>query len=249
METSLAIQEHQYLDVHNPAHFINLVTPKLRELIFSIPNSFFELSENKLIREVYPENSPDETDVLLRMGFWEEYQRCFLGMKKMQVEKICDGVMSAPNLYHYLSPRPGALAYIITEPQKVQNRLKYAFHLSVQNMIELIKKAEQINVKTGLPDAKLMSLKVDLFKYLDQRLHGSIIQKIEQKNLNVNVETTPGQLANMAVPDDIDEKLRTIEAELSTHNVLPPAQNASTIVMDQIMEESGRVSDEFKGHR
>lgn len=247
--TQLSTQsDHPYLDIHNPQHFINLVPQKLRDLILEIPHNFFTYSEPKLIQEFF-NGEADESDIILRLNFWEEYNRCFLSLRQMKTEKICDGSMSPTNFYRYFSSHPGRLAFMITEPARTQNRLKYAFHLSVQNMIALIKKAEMINQKTGLPDSKLMSLKIDLFKYLDQRLHGSIIQKIEQKNLNVNVETTPGEIANLSIPADIDDKLKTIEAELANYNIQPPQLNPGVAIMDQIMEESGRVTEGFKSPR
>lgn len=228
---------HPYIDTENPQHFISLVPDKLRALIFQIPHKYFEMAENKLINEVY-KGPPTETDTLLRLNFWDEYDKCFYKMAKMKIDNIIDGVFKQQGFYLHVANHPGSLAFIITEPVKIKNRLRYAYHLALQSMVEKLMQKEFINTKTGLPDSNLMKIKLDLFKYLDQRLHGSIVQKVEQKTLQVNVDgNSPAQVMGVQIPDNLDERLKELEAEISTHNALPPSIDVSTVVINQTMEE------------
>src|SRR3990172_5073116 len=66
-----------FFDLSNPQHFINLVTEETKNTILSVPHRYWEMTEAKLIQEVYGDE-PDEIDQCLRIEFWEEYDRCFL---------------------------------------------------------------------------------------------------------------------------------------------------------------------------
>jgi len=92
-------------------------------------------------------------------------------------------------------------------------------------MIETLKLPILYNAKTGLPDAQLLTVKQKIYEYVDQRMHGSIIQRqqIDQRSLNVNVDATPEQVS--ATPesmDELDKKIKALELELAQAPSLPP---------------------------
>lgn len=241
--------EHEYLEITNPQHFFNLVPDSLREAIKKIPIEYFEWSEAKLILETYPDQAPNDIDAELRISFWDEYNSKFEAMSPMLIENIIKGICSRKHFTTGIITNPGRLAYIITEPLVVKNRLKHAFHLHLNEMVRIGKMKEEINAKTGTTDTKLLDLKFKIFEYLDQRLHGSLIQRtqtqIEQKSVNVNINTTIE--SQPQTPEAIDMEIQKLEQELSQHQALPPAQPAEPIqmLMDKIQQEAGRVSKEY----
>lgn len=199
------------------------------------------MNEKKLIAKTYPDSIPHDMDYELRLSFWEEYNSRFESMTPMRINKIVSGICSISNFYDEICNDPGRLTFIITEPARTQNRMKYVFHLSLQEMLKVIKMKEEINVKTGTTDTKLMDIKYKIFEYLDQRLHGSLIQRVEQKSLNVNVEATPEQIGMQSM-EEIDKRLEQLESE----NVLTlSAPKESFDMLEKVKQEAGRVSEEF----
>lgn len=242
-------QTDDFFDFSNPQHFINLVPPRVKEEILKIPKDLLLLPETKLISRIYEDAIPDDLDYQLRLSFWDEYESRFKKCEEMRVNKIIEGVCSLATFYQNVITNHGRLLFIITQPSVVNNRLKYAFHLSMSEMIKLLKAPTPINSKTGVPDGKILDTKYKIFEYLDQRLHGSIIQRqsIEQKSLNINVDATSQQLPQ--TPDAIDQRLMELESEFRTIE-LPPRQaqispNEILSPMERVVIEAGRVTADF----
>lgn len=236
----------KFFEPENPQHFINLVSKPIREAILNVPPELLQISEKELVTRAFgPDGEIGEVDAQIRLAFWEEYNSCFEKARPMNHMRIIKGVCSEQNFLQKFLTVPERVAYMITEPALTVNRLKYGFHLAVNELLKTLNRKEEINIKTGCTDTKLIELKVKIFEYLDQRLHGSIVQRTEQKNLNVNVEAQPEQVGLPATTEEIDKRLKQLEEELS----LPPAQNPIRILtpMDKVSLEDGNVEHaEFK---
>lgn len=252
MSTDLIPQEApQFFDLENPQHFANLVPASLKQKILAIPAELLMLTEQKLIAQIYKAEPPDDLHYELRLAFWEEYEARFEKCEKMSIAKMCRGICHPNYFLHELSLNSAILTFIITEPTITKNRMKYAYHLSLNEMLKTLKRVEQVSAKTGLIDSKLMELKFKIFEYVDQRLHGSLIQRQETKSINVNVKAEPEQVGLPATADEIDKRLKELEVELlEAARPTQPAQlpQASTI-MEKVVYEAGRVSEEFKRER
>lgn len=246
MTTDLTIPEstHQFLDTTNPQHFINLVPQKIKDLILQIPNDYFALSEKKLINKAYKDGVPEDVDMELRISFWQEYENKFEKSEPMNINSVCRGVCSSPHFYQNIATNPYRLLFIITEVPKVQTKIKLGYHLSLQKMLDLLKASPKINTKTGLPDAKVMDLQLKVFQYLDQRLHGSLIQRVETKAVNVNVEAQAENKVNLNSVEDIDKAISQLEIELSKPSL--PNEPRLLTPMDTLHMDAGRVSEEYK---
>lgn len=239
-------------DLDNPQHFINLVQENLRERILALPPHYFQMSEPALIQQVYGSEIPT-VDSMLRREFWEIYNQHFVKQKKIKSSLIYSGICSFQQFTDIIS-QPGRLAFIIREPVKTQNYIKHAYEISIHKLLTSLEKAEGVNAKTGLPDASLLKLKFQIFQYLDQRLHGSLIQRVavEQKTLQVNIDGNPQQQEaaqySLMSQDEVQARLLQLEEELQKRQQksLPEPQEAGTIVLTQVIEEAGRVSEEFQ---
>lgn len=229
---------HPYLDLNNPQHFINLVPPKIREAILTIPHDFFKWTEKEIMSHMKEESILD-VDFELRLSFWEEYERVFQQANKMKMINIIRGVISEPTFYNHVLSKPVRVLFMITEPSYYKKRLKYAHHLLTNKILEIAKMDIRDSSKDGLPDAKTMAIQLEAFKYADQRLHGSIIQRTENKNLNATVEIK----AEAQTHDEIDRQIKELEMEPVA--ALPPAKEVIT-PMEAVVVESGRVTEEYK---
>ena len=243
----LEIQSHPYLDFSNPQHFINLVPQIIKPGILEIPHQYFEFSEVKLMARLYGNEPPADLDFELRLSFWEEYERCFEKQLEMTIANITDGICSIQWFKNHILPDKLRLMFVITQPSKTKSRMRYAHHLSMLEMLKVLKMKEQVNTKTGLIDTKLMDIKFKIFEYLDQRIHGSLIQRVEQKSLNMNVNTTMEELSKPQTPEEIDFRIEQLEKEL-----MPQLPSPKEILspMERTVIETGRITDpEFKRGR
>lgn len=240
-----------YFNTHDEHHFINLIPDSFREAVLKIPPYFLELSEKDLIKEVYGD-TPNEIDTLIKMEFWDLYEANFEKKIPITISKLIKGTCDQMT-FRKLLTESGRVAYIIRQPTKLQNRIKYAHSFAVNEMIKLLTEPEPINVRTGVPDAKLKQLKFQIYQYLDQRLHGSLIQRmqVEQKTLQVNIDGNPSQEKQKPqTAEELEARLKEVETELlqlQPAQLQPPA--ADIIVVEQVYEEAGKVSKEFERER
>lgn len=240
-----------YFNLSDEHHFINLIPDSFREAVLKIPPYFLELSEKDLIKEVYGD-TPNEIDTLIKMEFWDLYEANFEAKKPITMRALIKGTCDE-RTFRSLLTESGRVAYIIRQPTKLQNRIKYAHSFAVNEMIKLLTEPEPINTRTGVPDAKLKQLKFQIYQYLDQRLHGSLIQRmqVEQKTLQVNIDgNTTTNTTKPQTAEELEARLKEVETELLQ---LQPAQiqppTSDVIVVEQVYEEAGKVSKEFERPR
>lgn len=248
MKTDLITQPpllQKFFEPENPQHFINLIPDYMRVAILNIPESLLVMSEKEIIVQAFPNGEIPQLDQLIRLSFWQEYNECFETQRKMSANKICKGVCPHSTLTRDILSNPKRTAFMITEPSEHKKMQMFGHHLAINEMIKTLTRPEEVNLKTGCVDTKLLQLKFDIYTYLDERLHGSTIQRTEQKTLNVNVEAQPEQVGLPATTEEIDKRLKQLEEELS----LPPAQNPIRVLspMDKVSIEDGNVEHaEFK---
>lgn len=222
---------HPYLDTSNPQHFINLVPDAVQHAIYQIPYEWFELEESAVVIKAFGKdgNIPD-VDAIYRLNFWEAYSEKFEKAKHISYRDIV-GSSSTGYLKTSILTDPARTLFLITEPTKIKSATRFVHHLALKNMIETLKMPILHNSRTGLPDAQLIAVKQKIFEYIDQRMHGSIIQRQQisstSQNLNVNVEAAKEDIAKLQELNNlevIDARIKELEAELeSAPAVLPPA--------------------------
>lgn len=232
---------HSHFDLENPRHFINICPKKIREAAFSIPPEAFLWDERMIIRMAYEDNQVPEMDERLRLAFWAEYDRCFRLPQKMVQDNILRGICSRSFFESRYLAKWKIILLIITEPFEQKRSLNYAHHLSLSEMVKFIKLPIGIDVKTGLPDARMYAIKEKLFEYLNEKVNGSTIQKVDitQKSLNVNATITPDATRPLPQsPEEMEARIQELISQLS------PAQ-APTIILptEAVIKEAGRVVD------
>lgn len=128
----------------------------------------------------------------------------------MRMSKIFEGVCSDFTFYTAIK-NPKRLAYIITEPVRDKANAGYILDIGWKKMQELASMEIPVNHKTGMPDAKILDLKLKLFQYLDQRENGTLVQRIKQETTNLNVDISPGK---SQVPTNSEEEVRGLIHQL-----------------------------------
>lgn len=223
---------------------MQLVPKRVRDAILEIPPEWFEWDEKKLLVQVY-NGALDDDDLQLRLSFWEEYESCFESCTPMKTENIIKGIISKACFYKNVLSSPGRVLFIITEPSYYKKRQKLIHHLALNRVLAITKEEIRYDAKTGLPDTKMMDLQLKAYQYIDQRLHGGLIQKhqVEQRSQNVNVNvhasTEIKQMPNNI--DDIDKRIAAMEEELAGPALSPAHTPISPT--EAVHKEAGRVMD------
>lgn len=172
----------------------------------------------------------------------------------MKLSKIIDGVMFDESTFiRSLQINHFRPLYLITEYVNEQKSNKFMLQKLRHEMSKVADYPIPINPKTGMPDLKMLDLKMRLYERLDTRINGATIQRTEihQKSLNYNMnKEVDGPLPIQTKPEtltDIDEEIARLEGELASRNSLPPTPNIDTMVMDEHVKDVGRILDpEFK---
>jgi len=195
---------------------LNLVPDTFRMALIAASAAqpqYFGLDERtlwKLLRSHRAE--PTQVDNQLRVKFWLEYECANEERRKMNLLRVYSGICSHAYFYTRLVHSPGKLAWIITHPMNYEAKLEESLSYAVERMRDYL----EIDIEE-YPHAqriKLMELQAKIYAMLDMRKRGAYTQKIEQKNMSLNVSTTAKELSQVMANDtmeQLDLKIKELE--------------------------------------
>jgi hypothetical protein len=200
-----------------PRALINLVPPGVAAHLMTASGShsdYFGQAERDLYQRLKSDGfQPNATDNRLRLAFWNEYERAQTHQDKMNVDSIIDGVCSRSYFYGRYLTNAAKVAWLSTPPASYKVIAEEALAFGYEQLREILDLPIK-NETTGRLDVKLMELKAKIVAMLDVRVKGAVVQKVEQKNMNLNVSTSDGQVAKMAIGQsmsDIEKRLKELE--------------------------------------
>lgn len=206
------------IDFSAQQQFLNLLPAFLQERIAQLPSNMFDLSEQELKERIFAEEEPSQVHQLLRQGFWDEYDRCQRHkIPMMDVHRIIHGVCTLGYFTNRYLATPENLAWLIVAPTDYLKSMKEILTMGMAQFREIVQMPNEIN---GLPNTKLMDVKFKIIQHIDMRVKGAIIQRIDQRNINVSVdeESAAGQAAlrdTRSVEElsmmEVDAKLKALE--------------------------------------
>lgn len=223
----------KFLAVHHP--HISLYPTKIRETLSTVPEDEFLWPERKVIRFAYEDNLVPEMDERLRLSFWAEYDRCTPKGIRFSQERILTGICSRSFFEAHYCSNYKIMLLITMEPFEQKRSMVYAHHLSVSEMIRLIKDPTDANSKNG---PAIWANKIRVFEWLDQRINGPLPQHIVSKNVNVNVDA-PQTPALPQTPEELDQRLSQLMEQLNQPAITPQTQ----LPVELVSKEAGRVLD------
>lgn len=116
-----------YFDESNPRSLINLLPPKVKYFVKKIPPELIKMTPGRLrarIGQRYPGNDTKQTLELLRIGFWEEYDRVQREKEgKMNLSKIYNGIVNPGYFIETICEQPAKLAYVLSPITEYLTRL------------------------------------------------------------------------------------------------------------------------------
>lgn len=201
---------------HHPMTILGMTQGLFKQRIEEALNKkpeIFNLSERELLdhmrRNDYPK--PQAVDNRLRLKFWVEYDRAQAHIDKMVVERVCGGICSDTYFIGTYLAVPENVAYMLTMPIKYEVFIEEALNHGLNELREILDLPNF--TPKGKVDVGVLGIKVKIVAMLDMRLKGGVVQRLEQKNLNLHVSgvaNDAGQLLMENNIEKIEERLKEI---------------------------------------
>jgi hypothetical protein len=215
-------------DRTEPRSILNLVPPAVQAAMLNAGAShgeYFGLDERALFKLLRTEaKEPGQTDNQLRYKFWFEYEASLAEHRDMNMTRVYAGICHRSYFYEKILARPEKVAWMVTPILDYALKLEEAVSYGNERMRDIL----EIDPATYPPGTriKLMELQAKVFSMLDARKYGAFTQKVEQKNMNLNVSTSDKAVAQQLVGSNMESLQRRIkELESRERNALNlPAQ-------------------------
>lgn len=200
-------QDVNIVDKTDPRSLLNIVPPVVAQAIERIPDDLFKKTEEEL-REMMPLKRFTSVDRRLRTSFWREYNQAQDQKRMMNITNIFAGICSRTHFYGNALEEKVRLAYLLLPPLEYQIAMEESLLYSIEQLREAIEVAFDEFKKSKNP--KMLDVIVKVTQMYDTRVKGAVIQKVEQKNLNVNMDAPSDQDAPPANIEDIDRKIEEL---------------------------------------
>lgn len=205
-------------DKDNPLSLVNMLPPamaaSLDELLFTNPE-YFELDEQELYKYLKNENKqPTPTDNRLRLQFWYEYDQASRTGRKITAAGIANGIVTKEYFTNRIIKSPSKLAWIMCPPTGYMVKANEALEFGLEQLRSILDLPETIN---GKPDYKLAEIKMKIVTLLDQRVRGAIVQKIESKEIRMNMNVSQRdvkKLAESMTAEEMDVRIKKLQQEM-----------------------------------
>lgn len=209
---------HDPFNRTNPRSFINLVPTVVQARIFEAYQKAPDLFgvPERLLYKVLRSNqkTPTPEDNRLRLQFWQQFDIAQLTQKNMNMEHVCVGVCQREYLWHRYMLMPHKVAWMCTMPTTYDTYLTEALAFGLEQLRDVLELDHQL--PNGKVDTKLLELKAKIVFALDARKNGGIVQRVEQKQMNLNISTTDRAVAQAALGgtmEDMEKRLKQLEKE------------------------------------
>jgi hypothetical protein len=202
----------------SPNAFINLLPHGAAVQIlaaYKAKPELFGLTERQLYKLLKDKKArPDPTDNRLRLQFWQEYDIACQTRKRMFMGRVTAGVCNENYLYEKYMSKPERVAWLTCMPATYDTFLTEALHFGMEQLRDVLELDHVL--KNGKIDTKLLELKAKITFALDARKNGGIIQRVEQKQMNLNISTSDKKVAQAALGgtmEDMEKRIRQLEKE------------------------------------
>lgn len=161
------------LEVYNaqdPDSVVNRLpaNSKLREMVELIPDEMKHMNEKELFAIV----QPSQNIQMIRHSFWAEVRFADEMDRPINIENCFAGIMTKTSFAKNLTPH--VAAFILCQTQEYHVKLEHAHELAMEGIVEIL------NVpRSGNPakDYNYDRLKIEIFKFLNDKKHGAAVQK------------------------------------------------------------------------
>lgn len=175
-----------------------------------IPDEYLTLDANDLAT-LTPHKRFSMTDNKLRISFWREHSRAIAQSCNMNVSNVVRGVCSR-QYFQKLLMDFAKLAYIILPPDDYEVAMDEFTGYGLDKLREAFDEA--IDSFKATKDPKMYESIRKTVEMLIVHTKGEPIRRVENKNLNMNVDASKAVGASSATLEEIDAKLKALEMEV-----------------------------------
>lgn len=176
---------------------LSLIMGEFKRAATELPQEFAEMSQKDLetIRK------PTEIDHYLRNRLWDLIGKAQNGLiHQIQQVDIYAGICTETNWTQRVCKSPQRVAWLLMPPQDDMDRMKAGLAIGLTNLIDFI--ANPINKETAGAFIKAISILLD-------RVHGPVVQRLDTRNLNVNVDKKEHSAASVESLKQLKEKIES----------------------------------------
>lgn len=202
-------------DKNNPVSLINLLPTQIADWIEIIPEATLAMTEEEIEKHA----KPDLRDELLRTSFWMEYNRATSLGKKMNITQVFGGVCTRDQFVRQICSNSWKLAYIVTPPRDFNVSMMEILYKSTEEMRQVLDIPNTYVDEQGVEQVRtnLVSAKMKIWETAQNRVHGSVTQKVQldsrSVNVNVNQDSAPKSL------DELNQRIADAERKLLERKV------------------------------
>lgn len=230
-------RELSLFEAQDARSIINIVTPVVKDSILYAKETrpdLFEMDEHTLWKKLGKEEAqPSPTDNRLRLRFWDEYDRAQQKMDPMNMRNIFSGICFQEFFYKHYLRRPEKVAWLLTPPVSYQVKMEEALAFGIEQMRDILQLEH--TTEGGSHNVKLMALKMKIVAMLDVRINGSVVQRVEQKNLNLNYEA---RSVDQAIQDLTMEEIEAQIAKLEKRDLKKLASGTQALEAELVDAET-----------
>lgn len=199
-----------YKNQDNARSIVNLVPSWLSEKIKVIPDEILAMSENELIEK----GKITSTERRLKTAWWFEFTKSLHRQLLMKVNEAVTGVMPLDHFKKNFCTNSYKLAYLITPPVNYKHEMVDLLQVGMIQMREMLM-MDNYDSK-GDVNTRLLEVKFKIVKDIIDRVHGQVIQRVEMKSQNINMNVNRNEVEESA--QSIDEQIKNLENMLNAPN-------------------------------
>ncbi len=222
-------------DKENPRSVLNLLPPVVSKRIGDAAfekDTLFRLDEQALYKHLSElGHRPNATDNRLRIKFWHEYERVQAqNLNEMIVTNITSGIVSREFFYSHYLHVPEKLAWLMCPPTNYIVKAEEALEFALEQMRDILETPHTL--PGGKLDPKVADMKIKIFKLLDDRVRGAVIQRVHtlaesRSMVSIETRTTPQEAATVAgvvqglTQEETARRIRELEARKRSATHVP----------------------------
>jgi hypothetical protein len=194
-------------DMDNEKSILNLVkhSKALAQAVLRADQVLMLMDEGILRQKL----QPSAIDNRLRLAFWTEVDNSINAKTSMVEQRIYAGIVTREVWEQKYLTNPKKMAWILTPVGNYESSMMEALETGVSQLRKIL--SAPLFADDGKLDTKAAKLVVDVFKLLDERVRGTIVQK--HKIIHEHHGAKP--VVQEAPIIDIDEQLKALEKQIA----------------------------------
>ena len=202
-------------DTEDPRSLINIIPKEFYKVIVKIPIDALTADEIELQASVKP--SPRLNQI--RLAFWKEYESAQATLSNMTVRGIMHFLSGMPSIHLGIAMNnPMQAAWLLCPPASYDNTLEEALQRGLSRVNELL--SMPFHNADGRIDYQLIKLVLQATAFVDMRLNGRPVERIETRNTNTSLTVGVTKRDLPAVGggnrvQELDYRIKELEAQLA----------------------------------